>query len=90
LKELKEFMEVKGIGEIALSYSGPVDPKIYGIRWRPYRVGETGGWVAVSANHLVGFYPMGGAFGGGVQDFSALLKTKPEAIIANSLYVYRH
>jgi len=89
LKALKQFMQEKGIEEIALSYTGPVDPKIYGIRWKPYRLGQTQGWAAVSANHLVGFFPMGGAFGGGVQDLSPLLETRPEAIIANSLYIYQ-
>jgi 4-amino-4-deoxy-L-arabinose transferase-like glycosyltransferase len=90
LKALKQFMHEKGIEEIALSYTGPVDPKIYGIRWKPYRLGQTQGWAAVSANHLVGFFPMGGAFGGGVHDLSLLRETRPEAIIANSLYIYRH
>jgi hypothetical protein len=31
---------------------------------------------------------MGSAFGGSIQDLSPLLQLKPEAVIANSLYVY--
>ncbi len=81
-------MEEKGIEEIALSYTGPLDPRVYGIPWRPLHLGRRKGLGAVSANHLVGFFPMGGAFGGGIQDFRPLLRLKPEAVLANSLYVY--
>jgi hypothetical protein len=88
LKELRRYMDEKGIKEIALSYTGPLDPRAYGIPWKPFRMGQTKGLAAVSANHLVGFFPMGGAFGGGIQDLSPLLKMKPEAVISNSLYVY--
>lgn len=88
LIELKRYMDGKGIREIAISYTGPIDPKVYGIRWRPLRLGQTQGLAAVSANHLVGFFPMGGAFGAGIQDLGPLLKLRPEAVIANSIYVY--
>jgi hypothetical protein len=88
LKELRRYMDEKGIKKIALSYTGPVDPKVYGIQWKPLRMGQTKGMAAVSANHLVGFFPMGGAFGGGIQDLSPLHQLRPEAVIANSLYVY--
>jgi hypothetical protein len=89
LKELKRYMEQQNIEEIALSYTGPVDPKVYGIRWKPLRLGVTHGPAAVSANHLVGFFPMGSAFSGGIQDLSPLRKLKPEAVLAHSLYVFR-
>jgi 4-amino-4-deoxy-L-arabinose transferase-like glycosyltransferase len=88
LKELERYMDKNKIEEIALSYTGPIDPKLYGILWTPLRLGQTKGVAAVSANHLVGFFPMGGAFGGGIQDFRPLLELKPEAVIANSMYVY--
>jgi 4-amino-4-deoxy-L-arabinose transferase-like glycosyltransferase len=89
LKELKSYMDEMGLEEIALSYTGPVDPKVYGIRWRPLRLGRTRGLAAVSANHLVGYFPMGGVFGGGIEDLSPLRRMKPEAVIANSLYLFR-
>lgn len=89
LKELKRYMDGKGLEEIALSYTGPVDPRVYGIRWRPLRVGETRGPAAVSANHLVGYFPMGGVFGGGIEDLSRLRSMKPEAVLGHSLFIYR-
>jgi 4-amino-4-deoxy-L-arabinose transferase-like glycosyltransferase len=88
LKDLRRYMDEKGIKEIALSYTGPLDPKVYGIQWKPLRMGQTKGMAAVSANHLIGFFPMGGSFGGGIQDFGPLLRLKPETVLANSLYVY--
>ncbi len=89
LKELKRYMMDKGIKEVALSYTGPVDPEVYGIHWKPLRLGKTRGIAAVSANHLVGFfYPLDGFFGSGIQDFTPLIKLNPEAVIANSMYIY--
>jgi hypothetical protein len=39
--------------------------EVYGVRWHSLRLGQTKGLAAVSANHLVGHFPMGGVFGGG-------------------------
>ncbi|MCK4305408.1 MAG: glycosyltransferase family 39 protein [Candidatus Eisenbacteria sp.] len=88
LKELKRYMTREGLSEIALSYCGPVDPRVYGIRWRPARLGQIHGPVAISANHLVGLFPLRGAYGAGVQDFGFLREREPEAVLANSIYLY--
>ncbi len=89
LKELKRYMDGEGLEEIALSYTGPVDPWAYGIRWRPLKLGETRGLAAVSANHLVGYFPMGGVFGGGIEDLTRLRSMEPEAVLGHSMFIYR-
>lgn len=59
LVHLRRFMQENGVGSVALSHFGPVDPGVYGIAWRPLDAPSEGGLAVVSVNHLLGITPWG-------------------------------
>jgi hypothetical protein len=54
LKQLKTYMDKKGLKKVDLAYFGHVDPAVYAISYRPVNEHERSGVVAVSANYLYG------------------------------------
>jgi hypothetical protein len=47
-------MERKGIEEVDLAYFGRVDPRVYGISYRPLVRETARGYAVVSASYLMG------------------------------------
>jgi hypothetical protein len=54
LIRLREYMEAKGLDEVTLAYFGRVDPRAYGVRFRPRHGPRARGPVVVSASFLMG------------------------------------
>jgi hypothetical protein len=54
LLRLRAYMEKEGIEEVNLAYFGRVDPRVYGISYRPLVRETTRGWTIVSASYLMG------------------------------------
>ncbi len=68
LIRLRERMQADGDGLINLAYFGRVDPRTYGIRFRPLERGVSHGRTAVSASFVMGrpyFWYRGGRMGWG-------------------------
>lgn len=89
---LREFMQARRIDVVALSYFGSALPEGYGIRYRtltsflplpPQPVpGDPPAWVVISATNLRGLY---------FEDdpFRQFREIRPDAVVANAMYVYR-
>jgi hypothetical protein len=63
LIRLRDYMEAEGIESVYLAYFGRVDPKVYGVRYRPLENTSRGGRAVVSATFLMGrpyFWFLGG------------------------------
>jgi hypothetical protein len=88
LKALKQYMDVRGINEVYLSYFGTADPAYYGIRYRPLPDVPPGddaalAYYAISATSLQGVY---------AQEREAshwLARYEPVAKLGYSIFVYR-
>jgi hypothetical protein len=91
---LREHMRANGIERVYLSYFGSADPAGYGIDFVPLPsffplsaptadpAAPAPRWVAVSATNLHGVYLPG-------DPLAQLRAAEPEAIIANSIFLYR-
>jgi hypothetical protein len=88
LKNLKEYMDGRGIDEIYLSYFGTADPVYYGIRYRPLPdappADDTApAYYAISATSLQGVY----AQERGTSHW--LAQYQPVDRVGHSIFVYR-
>ena len=94
LPALKAFMAENKIDTINLAYFGRVDPRIYGIRFRPF-IGKKllPGYTAVSVNYIQG-RPYDLWVGAKVvpvpiHHYRYLQKKKPAASIGDSILVFK-
>jgi Flp pilus assembly protein TadD len=101
LKSLKKWMDRESVPHLGLAYFGTADPAYYGIEYtqlpaaapglnlpsiaRPWAQPRLPGYVAVGATVLTGVYldPEWQLFYGGLR------RTRPVAVIGNSIFVYR-
>ncbi len=79
LKGLGKFIRERGIDTIYVDYFGRACLNYYGVRSTP---DFEGGWIAVSATHLMGVYDDDKA------RYRFLQDEDPEAVIGRSLFVY--
>ena len=88
LKNLKRYMDERGVEEIYLSYFGTADPAYYGIRFQPMPAvppapGQAPEYYAISATHLQNVYAPEGAGAHWLAQYAL------QDAIGYSMFVYR-
>jgi len=81
---LAEWQKKRGINEVRLAYFGLLDPAIYGVHYRPAKCRMSPGYLAVSANLVLGIDP----FRGLAHCFQRLRNLTPTARPGPSIWVY--
>ena len=88
LKNLKKYVDERGVAEIYLSYFGTADPAYYGIRFQPMPAeppapGQAPEYYAISATNLQNVYAPEGAGAHWLAQYA------PQDAIGYSMFVYR-
>lgn len=91
LVRLREYMDSRGLESVQLAYFGRVDPRVYGVKFRPLERYGPAGTAVVSATFLMGrpyFWFLGGRMRWtGPDAYAWVRELKPEARVG-SMFVY--
>jgi hypothetical protein len=88
LKNLKKYMDARGVGEIYLSYFGTADPAYYGIGYRPLPDAPPDA-DAAPAYYAIGATNLQGVYGQGSGASHWLAQYQPVDKVGYSIFVYR-